>query len=216
MTTPTERSQMRRGFVLIYLYFSIGYLLINWFSEGRSFYYQVALPFEAHIPFVPASVLGYLLVYILPVVMYLMVNSVQLYRRTMISCLILTTISYVVFLLFPVKMVARPAIEMFNQSGFITSLVQVLYQYDRPYNMLPSLHVAYPTLAVMLLWRTRPVGRWVVLAMFVIIACSVLLLKQHYAMDVAAGICAAVLCYFATVKTENVWNVWFERALNFP
>jgi len=82
---------------------------------------------------------------------------------------------------------------------------------DKPYNAIPSLHVAYPTIATLLLWKTQPHARWFLLAMAAITAVSVVLVKQHYIMDTLAGAAAAALAYYGMLRTEKVWGKWFEK-----
>lgn len=208
--TNEEKWQKRNWFLFLIGYFAVGYVAINWINEGRSHYYDVALPFESQIPFSSFFIFGYLFVYVSMLYLYLIVDDIELWRRAVVAYIVLTTLCYVVYLVFPVQMVGRPEVSSMIMRTWIDKVVRAYFVLDRPYNALPSIHAAYPTLAVLIVWRTAKVGRWVLLAMTAGIAVSVVLVKQHYVMDIVAGIAAAIIAYVLVLKTERIWRRWFH------
>lgn len=210
--TPKEKWEKRNWFLFVIGYFAIGYVAINWINEFRLHYYDVVLPFETKIPFIPTFIFGYLLVYINIIVIYLLADEIELWRRTLVSYIFLTTLCYVIFLVFPVKMVHRPELEGWVPVNVIQALARAYFIIDRPYNALPSLHVSYPMLATFLVWRTRPVWRWILLVMTIITSVSVVLVKQHYILDVITGAAAAMITYWTVVKSECWWRRFFKES----
>lgn len=211
LMTLAERWEKRNWFLFIIGYFAIGYVLINWVNESRAHYFDVAFGFESSIPFVSFFILGYLFVYVSMLVLYFLIDDIRLWRRAVVSFLFLTSVCYAIFLLLPVKMTDRPEVREMVVRTIFDQIARFYFVVDRPFNALPSIHASYPMLATLLVWRTAPVGRWVLVAMTAIIAVSVVLVKQHYIMDVTTGIFAAFICYYVVLKTEHLWHRWFWK-----
>lgn len=74
------------------------------------------------------------------------------------------------------------------------------YSMDRPGNNLPSLHVAFSTFCALTLWRAR--RSWLWLAWAACISASTLTTKQHFVLDVVAGVglSSAVALLLARLK----------------
>lgn len=211
--TNKEIWEKRNWFLFLIGYFAIGYVVINWINDGRSHYYDVALPFESNIPFISFFIMGYLFVYVSMLALYFLIDDISLWRRAVVAFLVLTSLCYIVYLVFPVQMIDRPVVSEMIMRSWIDKVVRAYFVVDRPYNALPSIHAAYPTLATLVVWRTSPRGRWILLAMTALIAISVVLVKQHYIMDVVAGIAAAIISYVLVIKTER-W--WYPRLWSKP
>lgn len=209
--TRKELWEKRNWFLFLIGYFVIGYLPLNWFNESRSYYYTVAFPFERDLPFIPAFILGYLVVYGSIVILYFLVDTIGLWRRAVVAHLILMTVCYVVFFAFPVRMIERPAVDDIVVRSLIDVFARTYFIIDRPYNLMPSLHAAFPMLGTLLVWHRRPVGRYVLMTTTIITCVSVVLVKQHYIMDVVVGLAAAALAYVTARKTERIWLPWFEE-----
>ena len=79
--------------------------------------------------------------------------------------------------------------------GFAVWGLRFLYQADPPYNCFPSLHVAHSFVSALACWRVhRGVG---IAATFcaALVGLSTLYTKQHYILDVLAGILLAAIAY---------------------
>lgn len=183
--TRKERREKFSWFLFMLGYFTAGYLAINWISSQRSFYIDLATPIDRAIPFVPIFIFGYILVYLSIVLAYFTIDDMRDWRSTVVSFLLATSLAYVIFLSFPVRMDLRPEITFLP--GTVASITRFYYFIDLPYNCFPSLHVTYPAIATIMLWQTHKRMRWVMLAMTITVAVSVVLVKQHYIADVLAG-----------------------------
>src|SRR5262249_24725934 len=71
----------------------------------------------------------------------------------------------------------------------------VLHKFDRPTTCLPSLHLAGSALAALSLGRNPRWRRGIWLGWAALIALSTMTAKQHYAVDVIAGIVLAALSW---------------------
>ncbi|MFZ5563041.1 MAG: phosphatase PAP2 family protein, partial [Thermodesulfobacteriota bacterium] len=83
-----------------------------------------------------------------------------------------------------------------------TAWVGFYFWLDKPYNLFPSMHLAASFFSAFYLLKKGPVLGWIAMAMAVIVGVSVVLLKQHYILDVAAGFLVAWICAFFPFR----WN----------
>ena len=181
----TDARRRVAAFFFLAAYFFFGYGVLNRLNMFRDHYFNLALPFEAHIPFVPAFTVGYFFVYVSLLGVYFLSPTWEDFKKPTQQLFWLSTIHYVLFLLIPVKM-QRPDLSTMSD-GFFLWLTRFFYNIDHPVNCFPSLHVAYPTLATCLIWKKHPRWRVFFLLLSVLTAISVVLIKQHYVLDVVAG-----------------------------
>ncbi len=208
MSDLTKKEKIN-WFLLMLGYFTAGYLTINWISSQRTVFYDLSLPFEHDIPFIPAFILGYACVYGGMAVACAIIDNVRDWQRAIVGFFILTTVCFIFFLILPVKMTMRP--DLSNMTGFYASLTKFIFHIDLPYNCFPSLHVTFPTFATLIVWKNHKIARWAVLSMALIVAISVILVKQHYLADVIAGLCVAFGSFWIAAKTERIWGGLFNR-----
>jgi len=143
------------------------------------------------VPLQPAWALVYgslyLFVILLPV---FVIRQEEQIRRTVRAYLFIWITAYVCFLLYPT---AAPRPASVAGEGFIVWGLRFLYSADPPYNCFPSLHVAHSFVSALACAR---VHRGVGIAAGCcasLIAVSTLFTKQHYILDVLAGILLAVV-----------------------
>ena len=191
---PSRLKKKKLYFVLIIAYFVLGYFFCNLFNMDRSSYFDVALPFEADIPFIPFFILGYISVYASLIILYAAIDDYDVFIRAIRFFFILSTVHFILFLLIPVR-IDRP--DLAGTTGIMNVLTRYYYLIDNPVNCFPSLHVAYPLGGTLVMWNyKRPYGY--VMAIFTAwIAVSVVLVKQHYIMDIAGAVVATFFCYAA-------------------
>lgn len=150
----------------------------------------LALPFEAHIPFVPEAVWVYLPLYAVGfVVTVAALREARAFRAGLGAFVVVGLLALPPFLLLPIAGPRPPGPEGADLSS---AFVRWLYANDPAGNTLPSLHVANATLCA---WLCAQVDRrlgWAMAAAAAVIASSTLLLKQHWFVDIPAGVTLAV------------------------
>lgn len=192
-------------------YFAGGYLAINWFSHNHAIPVDVSMAADHAIPFVPVFSFGYLLTYVVPLMIFATIKDQKNLHRAVVCFFFATTLAYVFFLVMPVKMEYRP--DLSGDTGIFATVTRFIYSVDRPYNCFPSLHVTYPTMCTLVVWKDYKMARWIFAAVSIIVGVSVLLIKQHYIIDVVAGIANAAFFFWLTVKLEPKWSKLFVKKM---
>lgn len=150
---------------------------------------------DASIPFIPQFVLAYLLYYpwvLLPVP--ILRSRAQFYHAVSafaVAQLVATTI----FMIFPSHM-TRPVVI---GDGLTHELVRTLYRLDNGFNLIPSLHVAHSVLVALFFRALRPKLFPAVAMGTLLISVSTVLIKQHYFLDIPAGMALAIVSYYVSV-----------------
>ena len=195
-------SGKRRGL----LYFSPFLLIGGLYFVTQLFpltYHIVHLPVDDAIPFVPAFVVPYMIWYLyvpLPLV-YMFFTDQDLLRRQALALFPGMAASLLFFLLYPTRIDFRPAAQ---GAGVFRALCRLIYRFDRPVNVLPSLH-CYEALSVHLsTFRSRfgekhPALRAASAVLVLFICLSTVFIKQHSVVDLVAG-CALAIASYALMK----------------
>lgn len=153
--------------------------------------YMPAIALDGALPLVPAwsIVYGalYLFLILLPV---FLVRTDEHIRRTVFAYLFIWIAAYVFFAVYP-TIAPRPA--QVAAEGFAVWGLRALYSADPPYNCFPSLHVAHSFVSAMACVRVhRGVGIMAIVCA-ALVALSTLFTKQHYVLDVIAGVLLALV-----------------------
>ncbi len=191
----TERDHLTKTFLFLAImtYYLGGYLAINWFTTQRGIGFQLALPFEKNLPFYPALIFAYMLIFGFLVFTYLYVNNLAFFKKIVWAFVICLTIHFTFFLLFPVEYTLRPTID--PELGWAYRIVHFYYWLDHPYNNFPSLHISNAFLIAFALNRYRRGLGWILHPLAILVAISVVLVKQHYIADVVAGFAVGLGVY---------------------
>ena len=168
------------------------YIYIGIFiTPGRTLH-SPELPLDRLIALQPVWSLVYgshILLFVLP---FLLVRRQEHIRRTILALLMVWTVSFVGFLAYP-TVAPRPTSVVGD--GFFPWVLQLIYSADPPYNCFPSLHVAHAFVSSLTCYRVHR-GAGVITSLWAaLIAVSTLYTKQHYLIDVIAGIFLACLVY---------------------
>lgn len=151
----------------------------------------VPTPLDWAIPFVPEAIWVYLPVYYGSFLVTLLVTRDRYaFRAAGTAFLSITLLALPFFLLAPI---AAPRPFAPDGPGWTDAFVRWLYEADPKGNTFPSLHVANAFLCAFL---TAQSSRWWGVALTVnafAVCASVLLLKQHWAVDVPGGMFLATL-----------------------
>jgi len=169
------------------------YLFIPQFAARRTPNVP-ALSLDYRIPLQPAWVLVYgslyLFLILLPV---FVVRQEEHIRRTVFAYLTVWIAAYVCFFFYPTG-APRPDDTVIGE-GFLVWGLRFLYSSDPPYNCFPSLHVAHSFVSALSSYRVhRGLGIGASICAFVV-GLSTLFTRQHYILDVVAGIFLAYVAY---------------------
>ncbi|MBI4373452.1 MAG: phosphatase PAP2 family protein [Deltaproteobacteria bacterium] len=198
----TRRDRFTKGalFFSILIYYIGGYFLIGRLVSSRDDIHQLALPFEEKIPFVPGMIFAYILVFAFTASSYVAVDNLPFFKKIVKSFFLCVTIHFVFFLLFPVEYVLRPTLPY---EGWLNKFIVYYYWVDPVYNCFPSLHVSNVFLVTFLFERYRRGSRKFLLPWAILVAVSVVLVKQHYILDVISGIFVAWVGYRVVFGTSG-------------
>lgn len=157
---------------------------------------SVATAWDAHIPWLPWTLLLYLATTLLLIASFRLVRTAQSLRLLSQRVLLATVSACLVFVTWPLQFSTPRATA---DSPVWSALFKVLHLLDSPYNQLPSLHVAY---AVILWGPLRGLMRhplWPIgLAVGLLgMSLSTLFTHQHHLLDVPAGAALGIACVWA-------------------
>jgi membrane-associated phospholipid phosphatase len=176
-----------------WLAFGATYPLANLIAQQAGTTRSVALPFEHAIPFLPWMVVPYLSSGLFFTLAFFWVRSKQDLRTLSRRLLLATVVAGLIFALFPLRFSAsRPPLD----EPVWRFLFAFLSAVDKPYNQMPSLHVAY----CMILWMSlrssilQATWRTALAAWLLLVAASTIFTYQHHVLDIAGGV---LLCAFA-------------------
>jgi len=153
---------------------------------------------ELRIPFVPPLIVPYMSIDLFFVASFLLcADRIELraHARRIGAAIIVAGLAFFVFPLtagYP-----RPEV-----SGWAGSLFGLLWSFDEPHNLVPSLHVALASLLWPVYARHTPPKnhaslRWFVHLWFTLIIASPLFTWQHHLLDVVTGAMLGQICMFA-------------------
>lgn len=156
--------------------FGVCYTLANLAAQRAGVTREIVFGIDSAIPFVPWMVLPYMTSGALFVASFCVARDpAQLGARVLFA----TVAATLVFVLYPLRFsAARPLVD----AALPAALFDLLALVDRPYNQLPSLHVAYCLIFATVL-RGALARTWLAL-----VAASTLFTWQHHIVDVAGGL----------------------------
>jgi membrane-associated phospholipid phosphatase len=177
---------------------NIFYGYLNNSSRGV---YNLVTDLDRAIPFSPIFIVPYIIWYpfILITLVYFCINHRKIYYKTLATLVLGMLLSYVVYFFFQTT-VPRP--ELIDKDIF-TSLVNLIYKSDNPYNCFPSIHVL--TCYAMIIGMKKSESNNLkinnsISFIALLIILSTLFVKQHVIMDVVFGIVFADVVYKAVDK----------------
>ena len=181
-------------------YFILYFLTENFIPEERL--HVVHCFVDDLVPFNEVFVILYVSWYALIVISLLifMLYDIQSFKDLSLYIIITQVVAMAVYILYPTVQELRPAV--FPRENFFTWVLGIIYAFDTPTGVCPSLHVAY-SMGIASVWlKKKDASRtWkAILVVWVVLICvSVLFVKQHSAVDVIAalplGLLAECLVY---------------------
>jgi membrane-associated phospholipid phosphatase len=166
----------------------LGYLGVNRLV-GDGPFHRLDLPIDHQIPYLPIFVFPYVLVYFTPALAAIFLRDRAELYRAFLAFGLNAAICFPIFLLLPVELPRENPIPD-SLSGHLLAWVHRL---DRPVNCFPSHHVSTAFTTFFAVRRQEPIWGGVFGVCAVMIAISTLFVKQHYLVDVPAGIGIACL-----------------------
>ncbi|HEX7184019.1 MAG TPA: phosphatase PAP2 family protein [Thermoanaerobaculia bacterium] len=175
------------------------YIFIAELLPGRTLHVP-ELALDRVIPLQPTWALVYGLLYLFLILLpVLVIRQEEQIRRTVLAYLMVWIAAYVCFLVYPTR-APRPAKVL--GEGFAVWGLRFLYSADPPYNCFPSLHVAHSFVSALACYRVhRGVGIAAALCAS-LVGLSTLYTKQHYILDVIAGIFLACVAYIVFLRND--------------
>ncbi len=186
-------------FIVAFLLFLKGfYLLIQRIAPTGT---KIITLLDLTIPFLSFFVVFYILYYpflLMPLILYR--NDKNNFFKTIGAMFLLTSCSFLIYSFFQTEIV-RPTFIITN---IFDQLVNYVYLLDKPLNLFPSLHVGLTTIAFLSLQKSYKKYSKYMLIIAVGIILSTVFIKQHYVLDVLAGLILAFVCHFIVYKQNKL------------
>ncbi len=166
------------------LLFIVAYHVCNRLTGLRSDVGMWAFAWERYWPVIPALIVPYWsedLLFVIAPFLCRTRAEIAVHRRRIVFCIVAGCLG---FLLIPLRFAfPRPHVE-----GVFAPMFAVLYSFDLPHNLFPSLHIALRTLLASVFLRvSRGPRRWLTHIWFSLIGISTLVTWQHHLVDVLGG-----------------------------
>jgi len=177
--------------IILGSFFFLVYGLCNWITSLRSGVGSFYWDWERGIPFVPALILPYMSLdlFFAGAIFLSRRRELNIHAKRVVTAI---SIAAVCFLLFPLRFsLIRPDTTGFP--GFLFDWLKL----DRPYNQMPSLHIALCAIV----WapysrRVRGLLRYILMGWFILIAASPVLIYQHHMIDILGGALLAIIVFY--------------------
>ncbi|MBE6760701.1 MAG: phosphatidic acid phosphatase [Ruminococcaceae bacterium] len=173
------------------------------------YHFDISLPIDFAIPFIPAFIIIYILSYLQWVVGYGLIaaESKEVCYRVISSEIIAKLICLVIFLILPTTM-SRPEN---TGEGILGYLVNLIYSADTPTTLLPSVHCLESWILFRTAHKITRFKKWLVPLWFIfaiLVFASVVFVKQHLILDIPAAILVGEIGLFLgkKFKTERFFE----------
>jgi protein-tyrosine phosphatase len=181
-------------------FFFLSYGFATWFTAQRAHVPAIVFDWERAIPFWPWTIVPYWIIDLLYGVSLLVCTSRRELDTHAKRLLTAQLVAVAIFVAAPLRFsFTPPAAE-----GVAGLLFAALAQFDRPFNQLPSLHIALAAILWALYARKLDgPARRAMEAGFVLIGASVLTTWQHHFIDVPTGWLLGMLCVWAWPQADE-------------
>jgi membrane-associated phospholipid phosphatase len=165
------------------------------------------------IPFSEGFVIFYVGWYLLVAgaLAYTFFYDVENFRRLQIFLIITQALAMLCYIVYPSVQNLRPAV--FPRQNAFTWLLGIIYGFDTPTGVCPSLHVAYSVGILSVALKDRDLSGWLkaALAVVVVLICmAVCFVKQHSFVDVLAALPVCLIAEIA-VFGKDYWKPRLRR-----
>lgn len=199
--------------IFIFLFFWSLYLVTNKINENRQAH-KLETRLDSIIRFNPIFSAFYTLYFFEVLIIFFIFFKKEKTLRNIVLMLVISTIIHnIIFLTYPAA-IDRP--NIINQN-FFNKLTLFYYNIDKPYNAFPSMHISLITITFLSLffyWNKK--YSLILLPLYLLTAISTVYIKQHYVIDVIAGILLGVLIFqIFKIKNKLSSSGFFLFLLNF-
>lgn len=157
--------------------------------------------YDGLIPFFVPFVWIYLSLYLFVLIPVIDKLDYDIFINILFSSILLLSVNIPVFYFYPSS---YPRPELINLITTSDKLLNWLYNVDPPNNTFPSMHVSTTfTFALNYMLYKKKI-RYFVLIWALLIALSTILIKQHYIIDVIAGMGLATFSTLIVKKTRKI------------
>lgn len=189
-------------------YFSLYFITENLIPADKCHVIHCAL--DDIIPFREGFVVFYVAWYLLVAgsLAFTLFYNIPAFRKIQIYIMITQAVAMLCYIVYPSIQNLRPAV--FPRTNVFTWVLGIIYAFDTPTGVFPSLHVAYSIgiLSAALKDRELGIGWKTALTIFVLMVCAaVCFVKQHSALDVLA---ALPVCFLAEALVFGK-DYWLPR-----
>lgn len=206
------------AFLIALLSNQIIYQAARFLTRGR-FHFDLSLPADSAIPFLPWTVCIYFLgCFVFWFFLYRRVAALTREEADRFFCanLIGKVIAFLFFVFFPTTM-TQPVPD---GPTLWDACMRFIYWVDEPTNLFPSLHCFIGWLCWAGIRRNRNVSllwHFSSLLMAVAVCLSTLTTRQHLIMDIPAGILLSELCWWLAGhgKVRHLYTSFVDRILHF-
>ncbi len=181
------------------VYFVLYLLTENLIPTERCHVVHCAL--DDAIPFLEGFAIPYCFWYLLIVISlgWFLLYDVDSFKRLQVFIIITQLVAMAVYIIWPSYQDLRPAV--FPRENFLSHVMGLIYSFDTPTGVCPSLHVAY-SIGIASTWcKCRKAPAWwkaFVVAAAVIISVATAFVKQHSVLDIAAALPLSLLAEILT------------------
>ena len=164
-------------------------------------HYDLTLPIDGLIPFVPAFSIIYVLAYVQWAVGLLLIarEDAGLCRQVLAGEVISKLICMALFIIVPTTMVRAEI----RSDDFFSAIMRFIYSVDAADNLFPSIHCMDSWVCFRGALRMKRTGKWYSrfsLVFTLLVCASTVLVKQHVIVDVFAGLLVAEIGQYISRK----------------
>jgi len=167
------------------VYFALYFLTENLIPFEKC--HIIHSPLDDRIPFCEVFVVPYLLWFLLVAgsLLYFALYNTDSFKKLSVFIMITQAVAMTAYILYPSRQDLRP--DVFPRQNFFTWVLSIIYAFDTPTGVCPSLHVAY-SLGIASVW-TKEKGvsaSWkAFICVFVAVICmATAFVKQHSVVDI--------------------------------
>ena len=174
--------------------FMVVYNGTNWLTSLRTDVGTLYFQWELSIPFVPLMILPYMSIDLFFVAAPFLCSDRRELRTHVLRVSFVILVAGACFLAFPLKL----GFERSPVEGWLGWIFNPFLAVDKPFNLLPSLHITLRTILGALYARhTQGLVRVASQFWFSLIGVSTILTHQHHLVDVLGGFVLAAICFYA-------------------